>query len=524
MITYSDSDSMTAIYEKIRRKRLTPYNYLHFIKQFVETGDVVDIEKDVAVDWDWKIYYDPILHYLHRVMSDPLVQSIVLSSKLAGQIFYESTGRFVAECLHAEEFANQRSMGERVQAGKMTEWSMQRKMDGWQSLLSEIDKKHGDDGFDLDYMKKKFRNNGWKKPENWELLQREWLAAIDEQCRKEVTKKIEAKESGAGGGVNQLFKKIDEQTRNLGMSDSEALQAWNMMDGQLIESEFEKKLNIVQIQNKYPQIGEVARKMGRLPDDDGHDRLCVQTGFKHKLDHSSGSDIEGVTTGRDLNALMPSELAQYMDSELESVFLRKWVTNRLQVFRYKSEITKPSRRLRSEKASRRGPMIVCVDSSASMYGVPQRIEASLLSKLEQTAEQLKRDCFLIDFSVGIRPIELRSRRKRKALERMGIKPEDNENFEKGYFPFIGGGTDAQKMLNLAFALLDNGDDRYMNADVLWITDFLIPRTTEDLMKRFKEYQQTGTRFYGFKIGIGKSNWEQYFDKIYEIHYREPRRY
>ena len=524
MITYSDSDSMTAIYEKIRRKRLTPHNYLHFIKQFVETGDVVDIEKDVAVDWDWKIYYDPILHYLHRVMSDPLVQSIVLSSKLAGQIFYESTGRFVAECLHAEEFANQRSMGERVQAGKMTEWSMQRKMDGWQSLLSEIDKKHGDDGFDLDYMKKKFRNNGWKKPENWELLQREWLAAIDEQCRKEVTKKIEAKESGAGGGVNQLFKKIDEQTRNLGMSDSEALQAWNMMDGQWIESEFEKKLNIVQIQNKYPQIGEVARKMGRLPDDDGHDRLCVQTGFKHKLDHSSGSDIEGVTTGRDLNALMQSELAQYMDSELESVFLRKWVTNRLQVFRYKSEITKPSRRLRSERASRRGPMIVCVDSSASMYGVPQRIEASLLSKLEQTAEQLKRDCFLIDFSVGIRPIELRSRRKRKALERMGIKPEDNENFEKGYFPFIGGGTDAQKMLNLAFALLDNGDDRYMNADVLWITDFLIPRTTEDLMKRFKEYQQTGTRFYGFKIGIGKSNWEQYFDKIYEIHYREPRRY
>ena len=149
MITYSDSDSMTAIYEKIRRKRLTPHNYLHFIKQFVETGDVVDIEKDVAVDWDWKIYYDPILHYLHRVMSDPLVQSIVLSSKLAGQIFYESTGRFVAECLHAEEFANQRSMGERVQAGKMTEWSMQRKMDGWQSLLSEIDKKHSDDGFDL---------------------------------------------------------------------------------------------------------------------------------------------------------------------------------------------------------------------------------------------------------------------------------------------------------------------------------------------------------------------------------------
>ena len=510
--------------EKIRRKRLPLNDYLHYIRRFVEIGDVLEIEKEVVVEYAWKMYEDPILGYLSKLMNDPIVQSVVLSSKLAGQIFYETVGRFVAECLHAEEFINQRFISERKEAGKVTEWSMQKKKDSWLSLLGAIDEKHRDDGFDIDYMKKQFRYNGWKKPENWELLQQEWLDAIDKRARKEVKKKIEAKENSAGGGFNRLFKRMGEQVRSQGITEADALQAWNMMDGQWIESEFEKKLHIVQIQNKYPQIGEVARKMGRLPDEDGKDRLTVQTGFKHKLDHSSGSDIEGVTIGRDLNALMPAELAQYMDADLEGLFLRKWVTSRLQVFRYRSEITKPSRRLRSENASRRGPMIVCVVSSASMYGVPQKIEASLLSKLEQTAEQLKRDCFLIDFSVSVRPIELRSRRKKKALERMGIRPEDNENFEKGYFPFLGGGTDAQKMLNMAFALLDNGDDRYMNADVLWITDFLIPRTTEDLMRRFKEYQKTGTRFYGFKIGEGQSNWDKYFDKIYEIHYRPPRRY
>ena len=510
--------------EKIRRKRLPLNDYLHYIRRFVEIGDVLEIEKEVVVEYAWKMYEDPILGYLSKLMNDPIVQSVVLSSKLAGQIFYETVGRFVAECLHAEEFINQRFFSERKEAGKVTEWSMQKKKDSWLSLLGAIDEKHRDDGFDIDYMKKQFRYNGWKKPETWELLQQEWLDAIDKRARKEVKKKIEAKENSAGGGFNRLFKRMGEQVRSQGITEADALQAWNMMDGQWIESEFEKKLHIVQIQNKYPQIGEVARKMGRLPDEDGKDRLTVQTGFKHKLDHSSGSDIEGVTIGRDLNALMPAELAQYMDADLEGLFLRKWVTSRLQVFRYRSEITKPSRRLRSENASRRGPMIVCVDSSASMYGVPQKIEASLLSKLEQTAEQLKRDCFLIDFSVSVRPIELRSRRKKKALERMGIRPEDNENFEKGYFPFLGGGTDAQKMLNMAFALLDNGDDRYMNADVLWITDFLIPRTTEDLMRRFKEYQKTGTRFYGFKIGEGQSNWDKYFDKIYEIHYRPPRRY
>ena len=510
--------------EKIWRKRLSPSFYLSLIEQFVKTGEVVEIEKTVQVDQPWKMYYDPVLHYLHDIMSDPIVQYRVLSSKLAGKVFYETTGRFVLECLHDEKFQNQLAVGERSEMQKMMEWSMQKRKDGWQSLLNAVSEKHKDDGFDLDFMKKKFKYNGWQKPENWELLNREWSGAIDEHIRKKQTKKIKAKAGGVASGLKNKLDQMETRMRNQGYSEDMALQAWEMMDGQWTESEFEKHLSIVDIQNKYPEIGDVARRMGRLPDEDGRDRLTVQTGISHKLEHSSGSDIEGVTIGRDLNALMPSELAQYSDTALEEVFLRKYLTSQLQIFRYKSEIAKPARKLRSERATRRGPMIVCVDSSASMYGVPQRIETSLLSKLEQTAEQLNRDCFLIDFSVDVRPIELRSRRKKRAMERIGMKAEDNENFEKGYFPFLGGGTDAQKMLNLAFYLLDNGEDKYMNADVLWITDFLIPRTTEDLMKRFKEYQQTGTKFYGFKIGQGETNWDQYFDKVYEIHYRQPRRF
>jgi len=89
---------------------------------------------------------------------------------------------------------------------------------------------------------------------------------------------------------------------------------------------------------------------------------------------------------------------------------------------------------------------------------------------------------------------------------------------------IGGGTDAEKMLRLTFALLDNDKDGFMNADVLWVTDFLIPRTTEELMSRFPEYRKTGTRFYGFQIGEGENNWENYFDHIYRIHYVRPRMY
>lgn len=497
---------------------LQPGNYLHLIKRFVDKGDVFEIEKDVP-----DIQPDAILGYLSDTMHNPFIQAKVLSSRLAGQIFYETVGRFVLECLHKEQFANQRVSGERGQIEKTREWAIQKQRDSWQSLVASIANKHEEDGFDIDFLKKRFQHEGWKDPENWEMLRHEWGGSLDRYVQREMTEHLEKKKSVVAKNIQQLLDRI-QKLRNEGVPEEQALQAWNMLEGQWTETEFEKKLNIVRIQNQYPEIGDVVRKMGRMTDNDGKDRLATQTGKNLQLSHSPGSDIEGVSIGRDLNALMPMEWAQYTDTDMEKLFLHKYMTSKLQVFHYKSEIAKPARRLRSERASRRGPMIVCVDSSASMSGVPQKIETSLLAKLEQTAETLNRDCFLIDFSVDVRPIELRSRRQKKSMERMDMRMEDQENFAQGFFPFIGGGTDAQKMLNQTFALLDNNDDRYMNADVLWITDFLIPRTDKELMQRFKEYQKTGTKFYGFKIGDGHSDWEQYFDKVYEIHYVQPRRY
>ena len=395
--------------------RYSPTDYLTMLERFVTNGDVFEFETNVQMDFPRAINYDPILLYLQRLMKDPLIQSRVLGSRLAGKVFYEVVGRFVLECLHDQKFINQMAIGEQTQMEKMMEWSMQKKQDTWQSLLQQLGEKYKEDEFDLDFMKRRFKNNGWQRPENWERLKREWQGALDEKARQQASKKVESKGGGIPGHFEQMLSQLENRMRSDGATEEQLLQAWEMMDGSWTESEFEKHLSIVQIQNRYPEIGDVAKRMGRLPDEEGRARLTVQTGVSHRLEHSSGSDIEGVTIGRDLNALMPFELAQYSDAE------------RLQVFRYKSEISKPSRRLRSERASRRGPMIVCVDSSASMYGVPQRIEASLLSKLEETAERLNRDCFLIDFSVGIRPIELRSRRKKRSMERMGLRQEDAEN-------------------------------------------------------------------------------------------------
>src|SRR3712207_8372666 len=96
-----------------------------------------------------------------------------------------------------------------------------------------------------------------------------------------------------------------------------------MLNNQWTETEFERQLNNVRIQEHYPEIDEVVAKMGRTADENGKDRLAVASGLAMKMEHASGSDIEGISVGNDLHALLPLELALYADHDMESLFFYK---------------------------------------------------------------------------------------------------------------------------------------------------------------------------------------------------------
>ena len=81
-----------------------------------------------------------------------------------------------------------------------------------------------------------------------------------------------------------------------------------------------------------------------------------------------------------------------------------------------------------------------------------------------------------------------------------------------------------------FDLLDGKHQtNYINADVLWITDFLIPEPTDYEVMKLRDYRKTGTKFYGLRILSAddkqkNTEWQSYFDRIYNIRYREVKRY
>ena len=145
-------------------------------------------------------------------------------------------------------------------------------------------------------------------------------------------------------------------------------------------------------------------------------------------------------------------------------------------------------------------MIVCLDTSGSMVGIPEKIAYSLLMKLLEIADRQRRPCFLIAFSVSICPIDVRKERARLL----------------DFFSTTScGDTDATRMLKATFDLLQSKKE-YMNADVLWITDFKIPLPSPKLTDRILEYRKADTHFYGLQLGIAENEWIPFFDRVYRL--------
>ena len=554
--------------------------YLKMLDDFCKTGQVVIPEPSANV-MPWYLKGDPLKDYLVHLFTLEVTlctgekvrkfEKQVVNSKIKSKVFYDSVGKFIVECVHHIRFQRQRAWTESHRAEDVLDWTNFKRMDEnvWHPLLDQLAMEHEDDGFDKPFFIRLFAGDGATKNENWERLVRDWKACIERQTLSKLKNFISIRQNNFETGLVRLMDQVTRNIKTKGISEQRAVQAWELMTNGWTETEFERRLNQMKVQDRYPEIKEIVAKMGRVADANGKDRLTIASGVDMKMEHSAGSDIEGITVGDDLNSLLPLELAQYSDEDMEGLFIYKYRTRRLQTFRYKSEMAKPSRKLGFTHASRKGPMIVCLDTSASMYGTPERISSTLIALLEETAEELERDCFLIDFSVSTRAIDLMEKRKAQRLRKLGlnVSAEDfslansadstdssastasgNSSFSDSgshsgfastgrsvrrqpsttHLPFIGGGTSAKKMMKQMFELLDNDGLHYVNADVLWITDFLIPDPPQSMLARFKEYRDTGTRFYGIRIvrddDKEPNTWKNYFNQIYTIKYRPLRRY
>lgn len=229
---------------------------------------------------------------------------------------------------------------------------------------------------------------------------------------------------------------------------------------------------------------------------------------------TSKNEISGIKLDDKIEYALPSELALLNDEEFSILFDKKFVEKSLLCFDsntlgdidkeyfYEKEIEELKEKEEGEKL---GPIILCVDTSASMSGMPEDIAKAVTLSIASRAKEQKRECFLINFSTGIEVFDF--------SKKLGIK--DLIQFLKKSFH---GGTDVAPALK--YALEKFKDKRFKNGDLLIISDFQMSDISNDLKQKIEIAKKNKNRFYSLVIGNYYSRGiNKIFNKewIYDLH-------
>ena len=452
---------------------------------------------------------DALCNYLTELLNRPMVKIAALADPLKSMIFKRTIMRFIYSVLDRVRFDFQKAQSEQNRIREALTWTPKKQSDGWQGLVKDATQKFGEYGFPGNFYKRLFsEGENARNPKMWETMCLDWNRALMNKLKKVKEDATEQSKKNFETQWSNNQKYIESYLDATSTSQEQFRQCWNMMNGLWTTFDFERLLKQVKLQKVYPEISEIVGMMGRKSNDNGEDWMALKQGSTQQFEHASHSDIYGVTTGHDLGSLLPSELALFMDDKTENVFIQRYLSDQLQVFRYKSEIMNPERSLNKKPAARRGPMIICLDTSGSMDGKPQKISQSLVIKAVDVAMKEKRQCFLIAFSVSIKPIDV----LKECQNIIGVLQKSPT-----------GNTNATQMLDATFKLLESNPE-YINADVLWVTDFVMNLVSEDRLEKMQTLRSEGTRFYGLRIGLNQHQWEPYFDQIKTIGYVDSQVY
>ena len=300
--------------------------------------------------------------------------------------------------------------------------------------------------------------------------------------------------------LEELYKRIDEPQRldellkavigNLG-------RLWDLSKGHLSRMNFEHLQRYAHLLERDKSIQELAEILGRMQQAQRKiEQEQIQESYivhRWQIDTASKSDLVGVRESDDINALLPTEVALLADPSLELSFYKKYAEKKLQTFEYQSRVLKAEEErrqvsMRKTAEEPKGPFIICIDTSGSMHGVPETIAKALCIAILKVALRDERRCFLISFSTQIDTIELSN--TTASLTRL--------------LDFLGmsfyGGTDASPALATALAQLEKED--YSRADVVMVSDFVIPQFPEEIAWGIAKAKERGTKFHSLVVGQG----------------------
>jgi uncharacterized protein with von Willebrand factor type A (vWA) domain len=316
---------------------------------------------------------------------------------------------------------------------------------------------------------------------------------------------------------DELYRRIEELKKLqelLSPFTGELGRLWDMSRGRWQKVNFDVLAQYAALLERDAALRELAEMLGRLH---SAEREYEEETFtdviakpEWKAEHAGRSELVGIRESDDINSMLPAEAALLADEATEPLFYKKFTEKKLQTFEYQARTLS----MREEefqntrqkaKEDKKGPVIICVDTSGSMHGTPETVAKTLCFALLKIAIRDNRKCCLISFSTGIETLNLTDMKdsldKLIAFLSMGFH----------------GGTDAAPALMEALRMLETED--YKKADVVMVSDFVMPGLDDGTAARIEKARSNKTRFYSLVIGdSGNKNAIAGFDHnwLYDI--------
>jgi len=379
---------------------------------------------------------------------------------------------------------------------------------GWEITKGMISKVYDKEKIDTDFYEKEFassfdkENKSKNKPSFSsvkEHLSDKWQKLLE---KKQLDWELEIIDKERKKFVEELYRQIEELKKlqdALSPFTNELGRLWDMSKGNWQKVNFDLLKYYAELLAKDKSIQEFAEMIGRMQkaeteyEEELYTDIRLKTGWK--VETASKSDLIGVHESDDISNTLPSEFALLADPTTEMVFYKKHTEKKLLAYEYQGrtqEIIEEEFENKRQKAKdgQKGPFIICVDTSGSMHGTPETVAKLLCFAILKIAIRENRKCYLISFSTDIETLNL----------------TDLKNSLDKIIQFLSmsfhGGTDATPAMLESLRMLETKD--YRKADVVMVSDFVMPAFDEHTRQQISQAKKNKTKFHSLVIGTSQN--------------------
>ncbi|NVC61633.1 ATPase RavA stimulator ViaA [Vibrio sp. 05-20-BW147] len=357
------------------------------------------------------------------------------------------------------------------------------------------------------------KNKGLNNPMFPHYFCDQWYQSLFEAIKQAQVTELEVNKEKV---LNDLYQRMETMKNMDKVTDSgdegSVGRLWDMASAKLSKTDVSVMKRYAEFLKNNNGLQEIAEQLGRMAnevDDPDLQRTPAEElqMVEEKSDEAT-DDIVGIHESDDLNKLLPNETMFLAYPELEVVFYKHLADKRLMNYRVQGK-SRTLRKVRAQKPDNqqveieKGPFVLCVDASGSMSGFPEQSAKAMAYALMQIALAEGRDCYVILFSTEQITYEL--------TKQDGLR--EAADFLTYTFH---GGTAFEPVLMKSIDLMSG--DKYRNADLVVLSDFIAPRQSEEMLAKVEALKEQKNRFHAVSLSkYGNPALMSMFDHCWAYH-------